>query len=95
MLTEEIEIANWEFYSRTLRGAQQQKPRNERAISSLNWSIGQAIGKLYVAKKFPPEAKANAQKMIDNIIEAFKIRIENSYNKRRFIVDNSFSFFIP
>tara|TARA_S200000501_G_C20854956_1_gene757359 strand:- start:540 stop:2624 length:2085 start_codon:yes stop_codon:yes gene_type:complete len=77
MLTEEIEIANWEFYSKTLRGAQKQKPRNERAISSLNWSIGQAIGKLYVAKKFPPEAKANAQEMIDNIIEAFKARIQN------------------
>ena len=70
-------IANWEFYSKTIRGAQQQNPRNERAISSLNWSIGQAIGKLYVAEKFPPQAKANAQEMIDNIIEAFKVRIQN------------------
>ena len=77
MLTEEMEIANWEFYSKTLRGVQQQKPREERAVSSINWSIGQALGKLYVDKKFPPEAKKTAQHMIDNIIDAYRIRINN------------------
>ena len=77
ILTEEMEIANWEFYSKTLRGVQEQKPRKERAVSSINWSIGQALGKLYVDKKFPPEAKRTAQEMIDNIIDAFRIRINN------------------
>ena len=77
ILTEEMEIANWEFYSKTLRGVQEQKPRKERAVSSINWSIGQALGKLYVDKKFPPEAKRTAQDMIDNIIDAFRIRINN------------------
>ena len=75
MLTEEMEIANWEFYSKTLRGVQEQKPRNERAIASINWSIGQALGKLYIDKKFPREAKETAQDMIDNIILAFRNRI--------------------
>ena len=77
MLTEEMEVANWEFYSKTLRGVQAQKPRNERAVSSINWSIGQALGKLYVAKKFPPEAKQTAQTMINNIVDAYRIRIQN------------------
>ena len=77
MLTEEMEIANWEFYSKTLRGVEKQKPRSERAVSSINWSVGQALGKLYVSKKFPPEAKVTAQNMIDDIIEAFRMRIEN------------------
>jgi len=77
MLTEQMEIANWEFYSKTLRGVQEQKPREERAISSINWSIGQALGKLYIDKKFPPEAKQTAQNMIDNIVDAYRIRIKS------------------
>jgi len=77
MLTEEMEIANFEFYSTKLRGVQEQKPREERAVSSINWTIGQALGKLYVDKKFPPEAKETAEKMIDNIISAFRMRIQN------------------
>jgi putative endopeptidase len=77
LLTEEIEYVNWEFYSKTLRGVKEQKPRYERAIASINWSIGQALGKLYVDKKFPPEAKKTAKSMIDDIIIAFKNRIEN------------------
>ena len=52
-----------------------QKPRNERAVSSINWSIGEALGKLYVTEKFPPAAKKSAEEMIDNIISAFKSRI--------------------
>ena len=76
-LTEEMENANFDFYSKTLRGVQQQKPREERAVSTINWSIGQALGKLYVEKKFPPEAKQTAQEMIKYIIEAYRIRIND------------------
>ena len=75
MLTEEIEKANWNFYNKILRGEKKQKPRNERAVSSINWSIGEALGKLYVTEKFPPAAKKSAEEMIDNIISAFKSRI--------------------
>jgi len=39
--------------------------------------VGQAIGKLYVDAKFPPEAKEKAEKMIANVITAFKTRINN------------------
>ena len=77
MLTEEMELANFDFYSTQLRGVQEQKPREERAVSSINWTIGQALGKLYVDEKFPPEAKETAEKMIDNIISAFRMRIQN------------------
>ncbi|MFK5958322.1 MAG: M13 family metallopeptidase [Lutibacter sp.] len=74
-LNKEIEVANWEFYSKELRGAQQQRPRDERALGSLNGSIGEALGKLYVDKKFPPEAKAKAEKMIANVMKGFEKRI--------------------
>jgi putative endopeptidase len=75
MLSREIEKANWEFYSKELRGAQQQRPRDERALANLNGTIGEALGKLYVDKKFPPEAKEKAEQMIENVMLGFEKRI--------------------
>ena len=75
MLSEEIETANWEFYGKELRGAKEQRPRDESALQTLNWTVGEALGKLYVEKKFPPEAKARAEKMIANVVKAFENRI--------------------
>ncbi len=77
LLTEEIETANWEFYSKYLRGAKEQRPADERALATVNGTIGEALGQLYVDAKFPPEAKAKAEKMIDNVIAAFQERINN------------------
>ncbi len=74
-LTTELEKANWEFYSKTLRGTETQQPADERAMDNVTGRVGQAIGKLYVDAKFPPEAKAKAEKMIANVITAFKARI--------------------
>ncbi|MDB9712282.1 M13 family metallopeptidase [Flavobacteriaceae bacterium] len=75
MLSSEIEKANWDFYSKDLSGAKAQRPRDERALQTLNWTVGEALGKLYVDQKFPPEAKVKAQKMIKNVIIAFENRI--------------------
>lgn len=74
-LTTEIEKANWDFYSKTLSGTKVQRPAEERALGTVNGSVGEAIGKLYVDAKFPPEAKAKAEEMIANVIEAFQNRI--------------------
>ncbi len=76
-LSEEIETANWEFYGQTLTGALKQRPLDERALQVVNGALGEALGKLYVEKKFPPEAKAKAQDMIANVIKAFENRINN------------------
>ncbi|MDO6596050.1 M13 family metallopeptidase [Oceanihabitans sp. 2_MG-2023] len=75
LLSTDIETANWEFYGKELNGSKAQRPRDERALGSLNRTIGEALGKLYVDKKFPPEAKVNAEKMIKNVILAFEHRI--------------------
>jgi len=75
MLNREIEKANWDFYSKELRGAKQQKPRDENALASLNGNIGEAVGKSYVDAKFPPEAKAKAEEMISNVMLGFEKRI--------------------
>ena len=76
MLTTEIEKANWDFYSKTLNGSKKQKPADERALSTVNRSVGEALGKLYVDEMFPPEAKDKAEKMIANVIDAYKERIQ-------------------
>ncbi|GAA0727850.1 M13 family metallopeptidase [Aquimarina litoralis] len=75
-LSTEIEKANWDFYSKTLNGAIKQRPLEERALARVNGSVGEAIGQLYVDEKFPPEAKAKAEKMIANVIKAYQKRIE-------------------
>lgn len=76
-MTTEIERANWEFYNQTLRGAQEQLPRNERALATINGTIGEALGKLYVEEHFPAEAKEKAEEMIANVVKAFENRINN------------------
>jgi putative endopeptidase len=73
----ELEKARWNFYGKTLTGAETQRPAEDRAMDNVTGRVGQAIGKLYVEAKFPPEAKAKAEKMIANVITAFKARILN------------------
>lgn len=76
-LSTQLETANWEFYGKTLTGAVKQRPLQERALQVINGATGEALGKLYVEKKFPAEAKAKAEKMIKNVFLAFENRINN------------------
>jgi len=77
LLSTEIGNANWEFYGKTLTGAIKQRPFDERALQSVNGTFGEALGKIYVEKMFPPEAKEKARKMIDNLFLAYENRINN------------------
>ncbi len=76
-LSTELEKESWEFYSKTLRGAKEQRPRDQRALGSINRVLGEALGQLYVAENFPPQAKETAKEMVDNIIKAYEKRINN------------------
>lgn len=76
-LSTEIDRANFDFYGKTLNGTPAMRERWERVIDQANGSIGEAIGKLYTDKYFPPEAKATAEEMVNNIKEAFHDRILN------------------
>ena len=76
-LSTAIERANFDFYGKTLMGAIKQRPLEERALQTVNASIGEALGKLYVEQLFPAEAKAKAEKMIKNVILAYQNRINN------------------
>src|SRR5437660_6737270 len=67
---------DFNFKETTLRGTKQIKPRWKRVVTSEDGEIGEALGKLYVAENFPPEAKARALELIDNLKEALRDRIK-------------------
>lgn len=64
-------------FTAILSGQKEQRPRWKRAISGVNGSLGEVVGQLYVAKFFPPEAKAEMLKLVQNLLAAYKVRIEN------------------
>ena len=67
---------DFNFREKTLRGTQQIKPRWKRVITSEDGEIGEALGKLYVDQYFPPQAKARALELINNLKEALADRIK-------------------
>ncbi|MGH8158322.1 MAG: M13 family metallopeptidase [Rhodanobacter sp.] len=76
-LSKNFQDNKFDFYGKTLAGQPEQKPRWKRVLGAVNGSMGEALGQLYVAKTFTPEAKARAQELVDNVRNALKARIEN------------------
>ncbi|MGH8161823.1 MAG: M13 family metallopeptidase, partial [Gammaproteobacteria bacterium] len=68
---------HFDFYNKTLQGQPEQKPRWKRVVRDVNFAMGMGLGKLYVAKYFPPEDKARAEKLVANIRAAFKEHVEH------------------
>jgi putative endopeptidase len=66
----------FDFFGKTLQGAPQQRPRWQRGVALVNRELGDDVGQIYAQRYFPPEAKAQAQAMVSNIIAAFRKRIE-------------------
>lgn len=67
--------AQFAFRSKTLRGVEVLKPRWRRAIDATNAALGEAVGEIYVARVFPPAAKAGAQQLVENLKKALRARI--------------------
>ncbi len=61
---------NFNFYDKTLGGVSELKPRWKQCVESADQFLGEALGQDYVARYFPPEAKARAQEMVKNILAA-------------------------
>ncbi len=64
------------FFGKTLSGAQQQRPRWQRGVFLVDGLLGDVIGQIYAQRYFSPEAKAQAEAMVANLIAAFRKRIE-------------------
>jgi putative endopeptidase len=75
-LSEPFVNENFAFQGKYLSGATEIKPRWKRCAESTDQLLGDALGKKYVEKYFPPEAKARAQEMVANILAAMHDTIE-------------------
>jgi predicted metalloendopeptidase len=64
------------FYGKTLNGTPQQRARWERGVDATSVALGEVVGKLYVARHFPPEAKAKVRAMVDDLTKGFGSRID-------------------
>jgi endothelin-converting enzyme/putative endopeptidase len=69
-LSEPIAAEDWAFFQKTMRGAKEMKPRWKRCVESEDALLGEALGRRYVERYFPPEAKARMQEMVKNLLAA-------------------------
>jgi putative endopeptidase len=75
-LPKKIDDADFAFYGTIISGQKQQLPRDLRGIHLLDGEMGEALGKLYVAKYFPPEAKAKVTLLVQNLLKAYEADIQ-------------------
>ena len=76
-LSSEFVKADFEFYHGVLSGAKEMRPRWKRVLGTMNGTMGELIGELYVKKYFTPQAKERVNLMVDNLISAYKERIKS------------------
>lgn len=76
VLPTKLDQHHFAFYGTALQGTTEQRPRDKRALSAINASMGDALGKLYVEKYFPASARAEVQQMVSNIKDAFARRVQ-------------------
>lgn len=70
--------ANFDFYSKTMSGIKEQRPRWKRISSVVETYLGQPVGQMYVKKYFPEESKKRMMHLVDNLKIALKERIEQN-----------------
>jgi predicted metalloendopeptidase len=75
VLPSAIDNANFAFFATELRGTPKQKERWKRAVAAIDGSLGEAVGKLYVERHFPPESKAMMEELVGNLRAALDDRI--------------------
>jgi putative endopeptidase len=67
---------NFAFYGKVLEGTSQIRDRWKRAVQYTNFALGEAVGKLYVQRYFPPQAKARIEDLVHHLVAAFAVRID-------------------
>ncbi|MFI4949756.1 MAG: M13 family metallopeptidase [Caulobacterales bacterium] len=70
--------ANFDFFSKTLRDVPKQRDRWKRGVQLVNRSLGEEVGRIYVAQHFPPEAERQTAELIDNLKAAYGERFEKA-----------------
>lgn len=77
VLTRALVEEDFAFYGRTLSGTEQIRERWKRAVSLVEGLMGDAVGRLYVERHFPPDAKARMDILVANLREAYRVSIND------------------
>jgi putative endopeptidase len=75
-LSDEVYAQHFDFYGKTLSGRKQAQPRWKRAVGTVNGTLGEAVGQMYVKKHFPPKAKKTMVQLVKNLQFALGERIQ-------------------
>ncbi len=75
-LSRAFDEEHFAFFGRALGGAQEQRPRWKRVIDAIGSSMGEGLGQAFVGKTFSPRAKERCQKMVDDLLVAFRARLQ-------------------
>jgi putative endopeptidase len=76
LLSKEVVDAEFDFTGRVISGLPENRERWKRGVSLVERSIGEAVGQLYAAEYFPPEAKKRMLELVGNLVEAFRRSFE-------------------
>jgi putative endopeptidase len=71
-LSAKLDKQNFAFYGTTLSGTEEQEPMWRRATTAVNGSLGEVVGKVYVDRHFPPEAKERMLELVGNLVKAYE-----------------------
>jgi len=71
-LTADMVDAHFDFYGRTLSGTPALRARWKRGVSFVESAMGEAVGKFYVERHFPPESKVQMDQLVANLLEAYR-----------------------
>jgi putative endopeptidase len=77
LLTDDLIAEDFAFYGRLLSGTEEIRDRWKRAVSVVENLMGDAVGKLYVERHFPPDAKARMDELVANLREAYRVSIND------------------
>ena len=77
LLTDDLVAEDFAFYGRRLSGTEEIRDRWKRAVSVVEGLMGDAVGKLYVERHFPPDAKARMDELVANLREAYRVSIND------------------
>ncbi|MCH7503918.1 MAG: peptidase M13 [Proteobacteria bacterium] len=80
-----LDKQNFEFYSKALAGTEEQRPLWRRGVNTVNRTLGEVVGKVYVRKHFPPQAKERMLELVANLINAY----EKSINELEWMTDET------
>jgi predicted metalloendopeptidase len=75
-LSQRLVAERFSFYGKALSGIPELRPRWQRGVDNTNAALGEAVGKLYVNRFFPPQTKAKAEAMVSDLVKAFAKRID-------------------